>query len=252
LAKPSADELTSVHVIQEQIARAVEKENAAGNGDQVAALQSALAALTPVEEAKAADLATHENAEDVVDEAQAEAAMPLMYASVIGDLAKQAALAKAGKRNSAIDQKTIEQIHDLAVAAGAYADDHKPSAEPDEAAASDDETEKMAKARSGPAPEELAEAVMTYITERVPLAKAADLEAMKAELRAELAKIAAQPMPGGPVRYAELSRFGDEQQSPTASVAAALAKISDPAVREEVGRALATEAIRGIHASPAR
>ena len=165
LAKGAADDLTSVHIAKESIARLIEKESAEGDSDQVAPLKAALAALDAFESSEAEELGTPEDTEAAATEAipvVPVAVMDMAYAAVIADLGRRSAtLAKAGARNAAGDQQKLDQIHDLAVAAGAYPADHGPSDSADEG----DAAEKLAKG-AGFDLEALADTIMTKLRDK--------------------------------------------------------------------------------------
>jgi hypothetical protein len=264
MGKAAADDIVTIHLSKEQVARLIESETAEGDAPTVAALQDALAALNVAEASEQTELGTPEDTQeaeeegvedDIEDEADVAMPAPMSMAAIIDDLAKRAGMAKIGARNSANDQQALEQIHDLAVAAGAYPADHQPPGEQSDEEEGGTDNEKAARIDDLAKDGLMADAIVSLIADRLPLVKAADLEAMKTSFlealetqRVELAKIAAQPMPGGPVRYASHARFGDTEQSPlSAPLQSVLQKISDPRVRDEVGQALAAEAIAGIH-----
>ena len=254
-AKGAADDLTSVHIAKESIARLIEKESAEGDSDQVAPLKAALAALDAFESSEAEELGTPEDTEAAATEAIPVAVMDMAYAAVIADLGRRSAtLAKAGARNAAGDQQKLDQIHDLAVAAGAYPADHGPSDSPDEG----DPAEKLAKG-TGFDLEALADTIMTKLATSAPYARAADLAAVKDEilaafvpLKEDLAKIAAQPTNGGPLRFVDDPRrlFGPDEGPAGATFSEALhkaaQKTTDPALREELGRLAAAQEIAAM------
>ena len=255
LAKGAADDLTSVHIAKESIARLIEKESAEGDSDQVAPLKAALAALDAFESSEAEELGTPEDTEAAATEAIPVAVMDMAYAAVIADLGRRSAtLAKAGARNAATDQQKLDQIHDLAVAAGAYPADHGPSDPADEG----DPAEKLAKG-AGFDLEALADTIMTKLATSAPYARAADLAAVKDEilaafvpLKEDLAKIAAQPTNGGPLRFVDDPRrlFGPDEGPAGATFSEALhkaaQKTTDPALREELGRLAAAQEIAAM------
>lgn len=258
LEKAAADDLTSVHIAKEQIAHLIEKESAEGDTDQVGPLKAALAALDAFETSEAEELGTEEDTAQAAEEDAEAIPVVFAYAAVTADLAKRAAdLHKAGKRNAAKDQQNLEQIHDLAVAAGAYPDDH--GAKADDTAETDTEGEDTKKAATatpivaGQTPDEFVDGVMERLGKSATFVRTDDLLAMKGELlgalrpiQEELAKVAAQPASGGPLRYATDPRglYGPAAQTPAdTAIATVLAKVSDPNLREELGRALAAQEI---------
>jgi hypothetical protein len=258
LAKSAADDLTSVHVAKESIARLIEKESAEGDSDQVAPLKAALAALDAFESSEAEELGTPEDTDQAAEEAAEVipvAVMDMAYAAVIADLgSRSATLAKAGARNAAGDQQKLDQIHDLAVAAGAYPADHGPADSADEGGAA----EKLAKG-AGFDLEALADTIMTKLATSAPYARAADLAAVKDEilaafvpLKEDLAKIAAQPTNGGPLRFVDDPRrlFGPDEGPAGATFSEALhkaaQKTTDPSLREELGRLAAAQEIAAM------
>jgi hypothetical protein len=261
LTKSAGDDLISAHVAMESIACLIERESTEPQlaPDQVAALKEAYAALQRFEGLESTELGTPEdNAEVTEEQAEIEEAMQapeisMAYAAVTADLAKRAAgLEKAGARNSAADQQTIDQIHDLAVAAGAYPDDHTAA---DDTATEEPEAEKAA----GLSAQSIAKAISAEFAQGAPFAKAADVQAIEERLlgllepmKEQLSKIAATPMPGGPVRFAAPGWQGpagvDVQRRVSDELSKAAESISDPRAREALQRQAAALDIRSAWA----
>jgi hypothetical protein len=268
MEKAASDDLATVHVAIEIVARLIEQESAEGEADQVKPLQAALASLQEFATAEASELGTPEETAEAAAEEAAEMEPPMdmdmAYAAVIGDLEKAATeLAKLGARNSGPDQATIDNIHDLSAKVGAHPAAHPHAGMPgfgekeapaadEKAPAEESPTEKLAKVAGLTADDVLAK------LSDAPFAKVADLAAMQAallaplgELQEQVAKIAAQPVHDGPYVGAApdpRGRFADQTPaSANPQIAAALAKISNPTEREQVGMALATDDISAIY-----
>ena len=252
LKKSASDDIVSADMVVEMLARLIEHEQGEGDADQVGPLQQALKLVQQFAGSEAAELTEPDNVEEAAElEAAAEAAPAIVmaYSAVIGDLAKRAAdLRKAGARNSANDQQKLDQIHDLAVAAGAYPNDHT---------AGEDTAEPADKADKGIVAGDLAKAVAAEFAQSAPFAKAADVAAIEERLlgvlepmQEQLSKIAAQPMPGGPLpSYAPAPHWAaGNSPDVTARVSEELTKLadaaSDPMVADTLRKQAAAAEIR--------
>lgn len=260
LAKSAQDDVMSADIIVEGIARLIDTEAGEGDSDGVASLKQALAAMQAFLGKETAELGTPEDAQQQEAEEAAEApmvVMPMMaYATVRGDLQKIAGRLQKGSAPSGEEAKRIQELHDLTTAAGAMSTAIVSSTEP-LAKVSEISDEVLAKITS-----HFAEAIG-------PIASARDIDAVKAELlgaiepiKQDLQKIAATPMPGGPLRYAADDRrgivFDGSQDKPigSSSIAEALQKasqaVTDPYVRETLGRLAAAEEIAAARAAGSR
>lgn len=252
LAKAAADDMSEANWIASSLARLITRESQEEppDTDGVAQLQRALAIVLAFAAGEAKEIGTTEDAavataeQEGFEMADASPVTVMAYAAVIGDLQNRSLLAKAGARNAAADQVTINSIHDLSVKAGAYPGDHQPAAGTE-----------VAKAAVLTAEEET-DRLMKRAIDAAPFAKQSDIDAMKAELleaftsqKEELAKIAAQPMPGGPVRYApDGGRHAEStSQPPLDMLKNAIATIADPSDRQRMSEALAAQEIKRIH-----
>lgn len=263
LAKAAADDLVSAHMIEEQIARLIEAESGEDNADtaQVGKLKAALASMQEFDALESGELgSTDDTAEAAAEEAEFEAeldAAPVATGAtvILAAAASTRDLRKAGARNNAADQAALDQIVALAIALGGNV-----PPPPDDAAAAPAAAAPVAPPPTDPiakvAGAEFVDAVMDRLAKSATYVGMDALNAMKAELlgalapiKEELAKVAAQPAPGGPLRYATDPRglHGQTAEQPSeAAVQAVLAKVSDPRLREELGHAIAAEEIAGL------
>ena len=209
LAKSAADDVVSAHIVIESINRLIEAE--AGEGDQVAQPKAALAAMQQFETGENAEVGTPED----VAEAEAEEPIPVIVVDAL-----MAYAAKGG------DLRKVGTILE----------------------------ERLAKPVEAIDVDELLAKTTHMIDERFArMASRPDIEAMKGEIlgllepmKEELAKVAKQPVPGGPARYAiDTSRIdGGPSPSTEAEVLAKAAlTATDPNVKEYLGRVAAAAAI---------
>ncbi|HLA65021.1 MAG TPA: hypothetical protein VK600_00400 [Candidatus Saccharimonadales bacterium] len=244
LAKSAADDLRDAHWVIDSIARLIETEGEEGDSEGVTQLKTALTAMQAFSASEADELGTPE------DTAAAEAEEPIpvvvvgmAYASVIGDLAKQAMALKKGSTPDQAAQQRNQALHDMSHNAGAECET-PPAPE-------------LAKVASGVDTDAFVEGLASRLVDRIgAVASKADMEAVRGEfvgalkpLQDTLAKIAAQPAAGGPLRYATDSRgfLTDHMgQAGSSDVAEALSKASlapgiSPQTKEELGRLAAQE-----------
>jgi hypothetical protein len=251
LAKSAADDILSAHIITEGISRLIQVE--AGDSDyspeQIAALQSAFAAMQKFEGLEADELGTPEDTAEAEAEEAEEQAEEAAYAAapVILAAAKTGNLRKTGARNAAQDQAVLDNILAEVLFLGA-----QPAAAPEAEAAPEpapsiadappaptDATAKMA----GLSAASIARAVTDEFTRSAPFAKASDVSAIEERLlglltpmQEQLSKIAGTPMPGGPVRFATPGWAETAPRPVSDTVSAELAKMAegttDPRVRE--------------------
>lgn len=254
LAKSAADDVVDAHMVIERITRLIEQEAGEGEAGQVADLRAALEAMQRFTAAETAEVGTPEDLAEAEEEKPVAVVVvnDMYYAAVTGDLAKRALeLRKAGGEPA--PQPDLDQLVTLALAAGGRCGHEAAPAVPSPAIDGD----ALAKF-AGAAVEEASDALMTKVSAAIgAIARPDDLEAMKGEIlgalapmKEELAKIAAQPASGGPLRYAhELRRFSDGESAVTPALEAdVLAKLAqsatDPVVREALGRQAAAAQIR--------
>lgn len=224
-----------------------------------------------VEEAPAkAEAPAEEKIEKAADPAPAEAPKPEEQAPA-ADPAPAPAEAKEGDPEDAKDEPAEDPVV-AKVSAAIEAGFAKISAEiakmtqpkaADPAPVAEEKIEKAATTdTTPPAPGVDPEAVGKYLVEHMAqseaFAKAADVQAMRDDLAAaikplqeEIAKIAAQPATGGPLRYATdprrpLEDAPEAQSAMSEALAKMAATAQDPAVREEIGRMAASEEMRAL------
>lgn len=192
-----------------------------------------------------------------------EALLPMYYTTVAGDLAKRAiTLAKSFATTLSSDawDPQLDTLISLAKSAGGRCD-HDLVETPAGASSSIDITpETMAKFADAVFDRSSAGLLQKFTDAIGPLVRPDALEAMKGELlealgpmKEELAKIAAQPAPGGALRFAPTERFGaDGSMSPSTEaevLAKAAAAVTDPAAKQAIGLLAATAQIRADQAS---
>lgn len=247
IAKSAANDASWMASAIDTINRLIENE--AGETEQVANLTRARDYMTRAFTAENAEVGTPADQEAIAaEQAAIEAAQPvimldLAYTTVIGDLAKRAAaIAKGAAPASA---PSTDQLHDLAVAAGAACDASpsgvdiaKVAGQVSDSLLTEESIAKFATA--------IAERVTppTDIREIVRSALVAEMQ----PLREQVQKIADQPMPGGAARFIVApDPRGPAGAGPAASASDAIAKvaagITDIAVREQLQLAAAAAAI---------
>lgn len=263
LAKSAADDVVSAHYIIESINRLIEEE--AGEGDQVASLKAALASMQAFEAAENDEVGTPEDvaAEEAEKPIPVVIVEPMYYAAVIGDLAKAAisradAIAKGGEYSPG---PFVNDLIKAAIAAGGEI----PDADTTPAATEPLSEETLAKV-TGAAFEHASTSIIDKVTQAIgAIARPEDLAAVKVELlgalkplEEQLTKIASQPMPGGPLRYAtDARRFdpGEAQLGPQAEAEVlqkAAGAASDPVVKEALGKLAAEAQLRTTLANPSQ
>lgn len=265
LAKAAASDAWDMASEAGYLLTLAEREEKEGDTEGAARIKRIAQELLGEAATEAEEVGTPENAAQL--EAEAEAADadvvvvvdPFYYSAVTGDLAKRAlTLAKAGGTAPEPDPQ-LDTLIGLAKAAGGRCEhDITPTVEA--AAPSGEVLAKIADA----ALERASDQLMTKVSQAIgPMVRPDQLEAMKAEvvgllqpMKDVLAKIAAQPAPGGPVRYAtDGRRFGDLGESgiTPAIEAEVLRKVADsatdPSQKEALGLAAATALIRADQAA---
>lgn len=258
LAKAATDDLFDSHILAEQVARSIEEEagEATPNGTRIGILKEILAAAQKLDAIAADELGTPDDTEEAAaEEAEEDAEFKEMVAAgapdttiVLAAAAKTGDMRKVGARNSAQDQAALDQIVALAVGLGASL---PAPADPAAAAAPPPPAEPVAKVAT--VTSDTIDSLIDRLAKSSTFVRADDLAAMKAELlgalgpiQEELAKVAANPASGGPLRYANDPRglYGPGSAKPNdPSLEAVLAKVADPRLREQLGHALATEDI---------
>lgn len=253
LTKSAVDDVMTLGGVINNLAILIETEAQQGDSEDVTKLRGILAELQSLQADEAEEIGTPEDLEqreEELEDAQPEI-VAMYYASTIGDLAKHAIALRKGTAPADAAATRIQQLHDAAHLAGAAC-----SATP---AAPAEQPQDLAKAAGDP---ELLEKLTAHVARAIgPTVTPDDLEAMKGEIvkviepiTSELAKIAAQPVAGGPLRYAADDRrglvFDGSQPVGSSSLAEALTKASqltgDPHVREELGRLAAAEEIAAM------
>jgi hypothetical protein len=255
LAKSASDDILSAHIITEGISRLIQTEAADTplSADQIQALQDAYAAMQRFEGMEATELGTPADTEEAIEEAaeqEAEAeeiAEAYASAPVILAAAQTGDLRKAGARNAAKDQAVLDNILAELIFLGA-----QMPAEGDAAAtpsiADEPPTDDAAKVASA---HDLAKVIANEFSKNAPFAKASDVAAIEEKLlkalepmKEQLSKIAAQPMPGGPLpSYAPAPHWaGSESSDVTARVSEELTKMADEATNPMVAETLRKQA----------
>ncbi len=267
LHKSAADDAAHAAMVLSCINDLIESE-ASEDGDETADLgflRGAQAAMLSFLASESAEVGTPEDLAEADD-----LPMVMAYSSVTGDLAKRASvLRKVGARVNAADLGFLNQIHDLSVAAGSdrHASDNAPVGEPGEdapampamlhQAAEGEAISAVTLEQTDGFTDEALAKVATIMRETLgTFVTKDDLASMQeglSEVREDLRKIAAQPVSGGPLRYAtDPRRFGEmllEGQAPADPEEALLAKVSQryavgSVEREALGKAAATIGIK--------
>lgn len=263
LSKSAADDVDSLTYALSIVNRAAEEEAEEGDTAGADALRAIAASLVTAIGVEAAEVGSPADvAETEAEEAAAPIPVvivdPFYYAAVTGDLAKRAvALAKAGG-TVADPSPELDTLITLAKAAGGRCE-HDIAASSETGEPSSEVLAKIADATL----ERAGDALMQKVSQAIgPMVRPDELEAMKGEvlgilgsMKEQLAKIAAQPAPGGPARYAtDARRFGpDGENGVTPAIEAeVLRKVAesatDPSQKEALGLAAATALIRADQA----
>lgn len=267
LQQAAADDLLGTHVLEESLARMIEEEAGedAPSTARIEKYKIALAALQEADTIAAGELGTpSDTTEAAEDQAELEDDLDDSDAStttvILAAAAKPGDLRQAGARNNAQDQALIDQIVANGIALGGNVPapvDPKAAAAPAAAVpppAAPAPAAPIAQAAGIPTLDQIADRLaqaggFVRKDELAQAMKAAVAEALE-PMQKDVAKIAAQPAPGGPLRSAKDAHgiLGQAAAGPTSldDVLEQVSRIADPRQREEIGRDLAVAQISAI------